>query len=181
MTKTNTFREHIQRAILETRDHWDIWSEWWEDMIWQKRKRQNAFWKHLQRPILVRRRQRIISGWKLRLDNIWGKVKDIIRGTPGTDEMGGRGSSSQAASWVSAATWKPATPEDPWVALARSLITNPNCLCFESMVHKFKWRKETQGTTPFSNVLKLVLRNFTFCKTNSVSRVFKEHWPHLRS
>ena len=31
MTKTNRLREHIQRAILETCDLWDIWSEWWED------------------------------------------------------------------------------------------------------------------------------------------------------
>ena len=29
---TNTFREHLQRAILETCDLWDILSEWWGDM-----------------------------------------------------------------------------------------------------------------------------------------------------
>ena len=41
MTKTNTFREHLQRAILETCDLWDIWSEWWGDMTWPtKRQRQ---------------------------------------------------------------------------------------------------------------------------------------------
>ena len=26
--KTNTFREHLQGAILENCDLWDIWSEW---------------------------------------------------------------------------------------------------------------------------------------------------------
>ena len=35
MTKTNTFREHLQRATLETCDLWDIWSEWWGGMTWQ--------------------------------------------------------------------------------------------------------------------------------------------------
>ena len=33
-TKTNTFWEHVQRVTLETCDLWDIWSEWWGDMIW---------------------------------------------------------------------------------------------------------------------------------------------------
>ena len=28
MTKTNTSRKHLQRAILENCDLWDIWSEW---------------------------------------------------------------------------------------------------------------------------------------------------------
>ena len=37
MTKTNTFREHFQRAILETYDLWDIWSEWWGHMTWPKK------------------------------------------------------------------------------------------------------------------------------------------------
>ena len=37
MTKTNTFREHLQRAILETCDLRDIWSEWWGDMTWPKK------------------------------------------------------------------------------------------------------------------------------------------------
>jgi len=32
MTTKNTFREHLQRAIPETCDLWDIWSEWWWDM-----------------------------------------------------------------------------------------------------------------------------------------------------
>ena len=32
-TMTNTFREHLQRAIFETFDLWDVWSEWWGDMI----------------------------------------------------------------------------------------------------------------------------------------------------
>ena len=34
---TNTFREHLQRVILETFDLWDIWSERWEDMTWPKK------------------------------------------------------------------------------------------------------------------------------------------------
>ena len=34
MTKTNTFREHLQRATPETCDIWDIWSVWWGDMTW---------------------------------------------------------------------------------------------------------------------------------------------------
>ena len=37
MWKTNTFKEHIQGAISETSDHWDIWSEWWWDMTWPKK------------------------------------------------------------------------------------------------------------------------------------------------
>ena len=28
-------REHIQGAIFDTCDLWDIWSEWWENMTWQ--------------------------------------------------------------------------------------------------------------------------------------------------
>ena len=32
ITKTNTFREHLQRAILETCDLWDIWLKRWGDM-----------------------------------------------------------------------------------------------------------------------------------------------------
>ena len=38
MTKTNTFRKHLQRAILETCDLWDIWSEWWGDMTWPTKR-----------------------------------------------------------------------------------------------------------------------------------------------
>ena len=37
MTKTDTLKEHLQRAILETCELWDIWSEWWGDMAWQKK------------------------------------------------------------------------------------------------------------------------------------------------
>ena len=52
-TMTNTFREHLQRAILETCDLWDIWSEWWGDMTrpekrqWQRR-RQRQWEIHLE-------------------------------------------------------------------------------------------------------------------------------------
>ena len=35
MTKTKTFWEHLPRAILETCDLSDIWSEWWGDNYWQ--------------------------------------------------------------------------------------------------------------------------------------------------
>ena len=55
MTKTNTFREHLQWAILETCDLWDIWSEWWGDMTrpkkrqWQRqRQRQIQRQRHLE-------------------------------------------------------------------------------------------------------------------------------------
>ena len=37
MTKTNTFREHLHGAILETCDLWDIWSEWLGEMTWPKK------------------------------------------------------------------------------------------------------------------------------------------------
>ena len=37
MTKTKTFWEHLLRAILKTFDLWDICSEWWGDMTWQKK------------------------------------------------------------------------------------------------------------------------------------------------
>ena len=48
MTETNIFRELHQRAILETCDLWDIWSEWWGDMTWPtkrqwQRQRQRYF------------------------------------------------------------------------------------------------------------------------------------------
>ena len=50
MTKTNTFREHLQRAILETCDLWDIWSEWWGDMTWPtKRQWQRQIQRQRQR------------------------------------------------------------------------------------------------------------------------------------
>ena len=35
-------------AILKTCDHWDIWSEWWEDTIWQKRQRQRQRQRHFE-------------------------------------------------------------------------------------------------------------------------------------
>ena len=41
MTMTNTFREHLQRAIFETFDLWDIWSEWWENMTWPTKDSKN--------------------------------------------------------------------------------------------------------------------------------------------
>ena len=42
MKMTNTFWEHLQRAISETFDLWDISSEWWENMTWPtKRQWQN--------------------------------------------------------------------------------------------------------------------------------------------
>ena len=62
MTKTNTFGEHLQRAIPETCDLWDIWSDWWGDMTWPKKEtmiktntktetmtKTNTFREHLQR------------------------------------------------------------------------------------------------------------------------------------
>ena len=33
-----TFRVHLQRAIFETFDLWDIWSKWWENMTWPTKK-----------------------------------------------------------------------------------------------------------------------------------------------
>ena len=44
MTKTNTFKKHIQRATLETCDLQDIWSEWREDMTWPTKRQ-----RHIQR------------------------------------------------------------------------------------------------------------------------------------
>ena len=66
MTKTNTFREHIQRVIIETCDLWDIWSEWLWDKNDQKKimrktntkaktmtmTKTNTFREHTQRAIL---------------------------------------------------------------------------------------------------------------------------------
>ena len=37
MEKTNTIREILQRAILETCDLWNFLSEWRGDMTWQKK------------------------------------------------------------------------------------------------------------------------------------------------
>ena len=46
---TNTFREHLQRAISETFDLWDISSEWWENMTWPtKRQRQRQIQRQWQ-------------------------------------------------------------------------------------------------------------------------------------
>ena len=45
MTKTNTIIEQLQRAILETCDLSDIWSEWWEDMTWPKKENDNDKYK----------------------------------------------------------------------------------------------------------------------------------------
>ena len=51
MTKTNTCREHLQRAILaETCDVWDIRSQWWRDMTWPT-ERQWQWQRQLQRQI----------------------------------------------------------------------------------------------------------------------------------
>ena len=52
-TMTNTFKEHLQRAILEIFGLWDIWSERWEYMTWptkrqQQRRRQVQWQKHLE-------------------------------------------------------------------------------------------------------------------------------------
>ena len=43
MTKTKTFWEHLLRAILETCDLWDIWSEWWGDMTWPKELQRHVY------------------------------------------------------------------------------------------------------------------------------------------
>ena len=64
MTKTKTFWEYILKAILETCDLWDIWSEWWGDLTWPKTNykykdkktmtmtKTNTFREYLQRAIL---------------------------------------------------------------------------------------------------------------------------------
>ena len=46
MTMANTLREHLHRAILETCDLWDIWSEWWEDMNWPKKDNDKDKYKY---------------------------------------------------------------------------------------------------------------------------------------
>ena len=64
-TMTKTFREHLQRAIPETCDLCNIWSEWWGDMTRPKREtitmtntetetmtKTNTFREDLQRAIL---------------------------------------------------------------------------------------------------------------------------------
>ena len=45
MTKTNTFREHIQRVIIETCDLWDLWSEWLWDITWPKKDHEKDKYK----------------------------------------------------------------------------------------------------------------------------------------
>ena len=63
MTKTNTFREHIQRAIPDTSDLWDIWSEWWEDITWPKKRQWQRQWQwqiHLE-STLKERSQRLLT------------------------------------------------------------------------------------------------------------------------
>ena len=37
ITKTNTIGKNFQKAIQETCDLWNIWSEWWEDLTWPKK------------------------------------------------------------------------------------------------------------------------------------------------
>ena len=61
ITKTKISREHIQRAILDTCDLWDIWSEWWGDITWPTKRQwqrqiqkntnamTNIFREHIQR------------------------------------------------------------------------------------------------------------------------------------
>ena len=52
---TTTVILHLQRAIFETFDLWDIWSEWWGNMTWptkrqqqRQRQRQWRFQIHLE-------------------------------------------------------------------------------------------------------------------------------------
>ena len=44
-TLTDTFREHLQRAIFDTFDLWDIWSEWWGNMTWPTKRQQQRQWR----------------------------------------------------------------------------------------------------------------------------------------
>ena len=48
MTTTNTFREHLQGAILGTCDLWDTWSEWWENMTWKTTRKTITWQIHLE-------------------------------------------------------------------------------------------------------------------------------------
>jgi len=55
-----TFTFAIQRAILETCYHWDIWSEWWGDMTWLRKTDQilkiwkfPKFWKFWKFPEIL--------------------------------------------------------------------------------------------------------------------------------
>ena len=61
MTNTNTFREHLQRAILDTCDLWDIWSEWWGYMTWPKKRQ-----RQVQRQTQWQRQIHFESTWKER-------------------------------------------------------------------------------------------------------------------
>ena len=49
LTNSLTFTFAVQRTILETCYHWDIWSEWWGDMTWlkifRKFKKFQKIWK----------------------------------------------------------------------------------------------------------------------------------------
>ena len=56
MTMTNTFKEHLQRAIFETFGLWDIWSERWENMTWPTKRQQQ-------------RRRQIQWRWQIDLEN----------------------------------------------------------------------------------------------------------------
>ena len=58
MAMTNTFREHLQRAIFETFDLWGIWSEYSENMTWPTIRQLERQWQrqwqrqiHLERPL----------------------------------------------------------------------------------------------------------------------------------
>ena len=65
MKMTNTFREHLQRAISETFDLWDIWSEWKKHDLTNKKTMRKTmkmantfrehppnrdFWRHFKYP-----------------------------------------------------------------------------------------------------------------------------------
>ena len=62
MTMTKTFREHLQRAIFENCDLWDIWSEWWENMIWPTKIQ-----RQWQRQIQIR----IQAQWRRQWQRQW--------------------------------------------------------------------------------------------------------------
>ena len=67
MTNTNTFREHLQRVILESCDLWYIWSGWWGDMTWPKKRQwQRQIQRQWQRQIYLEstfreRSQRLVT------------------------------------------------------------------------------------------------------------------------
>ena len=93
ITMANTFRKHLSRAIFETCDLWDIWSEWWENMTWPtKRQRQRQIqrqWQiHLENTF-KERSLRIVTlktlaqshekTWPAKKDYEKNKVKDKTR------------------------------------------------------------------------------------------------------